>query len=196
MKKKYWHDTRLPAELFFEILQSGKFKKLIIKGKPSKGELRKAWSKIFDEYFTIKDDTQLKEILRVKKNILKSTLKIQTIEASLKIFALGKLNKETTTNIVNKLKEIGVFIDLKKSLNEEVLRILKTHLAGLKTSLQLEEHQLKELTKGATTTFEDNCVNIEQCLGRSITENVSLRKYLAYEAQAKRISIERKKRKK
>lgn len=193
MKRKYWHDTRLPAELFFEILESGKLKRLTTKGKASKGDLRKAWSKILDEFFELKNDSQLKIIIRTKKEILNQSIKIKTIENTMRVLSVVSLPRETVENIVEKLKDLHIHIDLEKPLNKEILRVLEVDLAGLKTRLEIENDKLKGLTKGAKATFEENCVNIEGALGRSISEGVSLRKYVAYEKQGIKVSKKSKK---
>lgn len=190
-KPKYWYNTKIPAELFFDILESGQLKDLIISGKPKVKELQKAWTKIFDEYFKIKDDGKLRIIIKTKSEILKLTLKISVIENTLKILSIGKLPKENVVKITNKLKSINVFINPEKPINKQVLQKLKTTVAGLKTRLAIEEDNIKKLGLEAKSSFEADCVNIESALGRSINESVTLKKYLEYAKAAKKISNNR-----
>lgn len=193
-KPTYWYNCKIPAELFFDILSTENLKLLAKEGKPKKGKLRRAWAKIFDEYFTLKDDSRLRLILKVKGDILRITNKIQTIEGALKVLALlhdyvvvGEV-KDALDEVCKSLSLLGIKIDTSKPINKEILNNLNVNVAAFKTKLAIEEDRLKKLTKGVKTTFEDNCVAIEGALGRSINETVSLRKYISYEKDAKKRS--------
>ena len=85
------------------------------------------------------------------------------------------------------LKKAGINIVFENPILEEIKKALEFGLGGLKTRLAIEEDGLKELSKGAKSTFEDSCVAIEGVLNRTINESVSLRKYIALEKQAKTI---------
>ena len=190
-KKKYWYNTKIPAYLFFEILESEKLKKLTIEGKPSKGDLRKAWSKIFDEFFTIKNDAQLKQILRRKNNIIRLNAEIKSAENALRVITMlqGVLVdsrlKESLKSLYESLKLLNIHLDIEKPINTEVLNALQISIAGLKTKLSIEEDELGDITKGAKSSFEDSCVAFETALGVTTNEIMSLRKYLSYEKSFK-----------
>lgn len=190
-KKIYWSDTKLPAHLFFEILESENLKLLSIKGKPSKSDLSKAWSNIFDEFYSLKNDTQLKQILRRKKSIIELNANIKISENALKVITIFKdvlvddRLKNDLESLYNSLKQIGIHLDITKPINTEVLSVLQISVATYKTKLKIEQDELKSLTSGAKSSFEDSCVGIENVLDRTINEKVSLRKYVSLEKSAK-----------
>lgn len=185
MSNKCYHDTRIPAVLFFEILESENLKRLVIKGKFKKKELRKAWERIFDEYFLIKDDQKLRLILRMKKKIISLNHKINVVQNALKAVSVAPFSDEDLLLIIEKLKGLNIHINKGNNLYDEIIGAMNTQVAAVKTQIEIEQMKLKEITKGATSTFEDNCVGIENVLGRGISEDVSLRKYLSYEKSAK-----------
>lgn len=183
-KAKYYKDLKVPARLFFEILETSNLKLLIIKGNPKDGKLDKAFSKIFDLYFSERNDGKLKLILKTKKTIIKLYRKIGIIEAVVLSLVQFSFPKDKVKELIAGLRKGGININESLDLDKELLRVLKNDLAGFKTHLQLEEHNLKELSKGEKSSFEDSVVALEGVFNFAIDEKVSLAKYLSYQRSA------------
>ena len=186
-KPPLWRNCEIPAKLFFEILETGKLAKLVKRktgSKPRTKDLVKAWEAIFDEFFTLKDSQKMRLILKVKNKILRLSTRIELIERVLRSFALVKYpDQEQLARMVEKLRKFRVKINPDGDLYEELLKALRNDLPALKTALEVEKENLNNLTKGEKTTFEENCVALEG-FGWNIAEDVSLRRYLAYDKAA------------
>ncbi len=183
-KVKYYKDLKIPAYLFFDILETSDLRLLIIKGEPKAGKLDKAFSKIFDLYYEVKNDGKLKLILKTKKNIIKLYRKIGIIEAVVLSLVQFSFPKDKVKELITNLRKGGININENLDLDKELLRVLKNDLGGLRTHLALEEHNLKELSKGEKSSFEDSIVALEGVFNFAIDEKVSLAKYLSYQRSA------------
>ena len=183
-KTKYYKDLKIPAYIFFDILTSDDLRLLIIKGEPKEGKLEKAFSDIFDLYYEDRNDGKLKLILKTKKTIIRLYRKIGIIEAVVLSLVQFNFPKDKVKELIANLRKGGIRINEDLDLDEELLRVLKNDLAGFKTHLQLEEHNLKELSKGEKSSFEDSIVALEGVFNFAIDENVSLGKYLSYQRSA------------
>ena len=193
-KPKYWHNGKIPAELFFEILAEGDKKLLMISGRTSKKKLETAWSDIFDEFFTMKDDPKLRLILRMQNKVVKLHGNIEGTNNLLKsLLAVENAPVEIVIQICELLEKISINIDPKKDLKTQVKRILDFDLSHLKNELLMSQDELETLCKGAKTTYEESIVAIEDVKGRALSQNLSLRKYCAEEKSAKSLSRSRKK---
>jgi hypothetical protein len=75
-------------------------------------------------------------------------------------------------------------------LKQEILRTYKFVLPGINNKLKLERGNYDNLTekKEIISSFADNCVNIENALGRAIDDNMTLEKYLSYEKSVIKLS--------
>ena len=184
-KSKYYKDLKVPASVFFEILDTNVLSLLVIKGSPTVNQLEKAFSKIFDKYFEKKNDTSLKLILKTRKNIIRLYRKIAIIESVVLSLVKFKFPEEHVEKLIAGLRKGGINIDETIDLDKELLRVLQIDLEAERTMLLLEENNLKELTKGKKSSFEDGIVSIEGVLGYSLKEDITLAKYLAYEASVK-----------
>ena len=185
-KAKYHKDLKIPARLFFEILENSDLRLLIIKGNPKEGKLEKAFSKIFDLYFSERNDGKLRLILKTKKTIIKLYRKIGIIEAVVLSLVQFSFPEDKVKELIAGLRKGGININEDLDLDKELLRVLKNDLGGLKTHLKLEEHNLKELSSGEKSSFEDSIVALEGVFTFAINEDVSLAKYLSYQRTAKR----------
>ena len=184
-KTKYYKDLKVPAYLFFDILETNDLRLLIIKGEPKEGKLKKAFSRIFDLYYEVKNDGKLKLILKTKKNIIKLYGKIGMLECVVLSLVQFTFPEDKVKGLIEGLRKGGINIDESVDLDSELLRVLQTDLAGYKTHLALEEHNLKELTKGEKSSFEDSLAALEDVHNRPMDENMSLAMYLARQKSAK-----------
>ena len=180
---KIWHDAKIPAYLFFDILQTENLKLLIRKkGKLSKNDLEKAWASIYDEYYLLKGDRKLDLIIRTKKRILELMYKVEVVKPILYSICTVPFNEEQLNELAEKLKKVGFKLDLEDPLTS-VLNILQSEIPAIETRIEIEKDNLKLLTDGEAATFEENCVAYES-FGYKIDESCSLRRYVAYEKAA------------
>lgn len=184
---KYWHDMMIPARLFFEILEDDKVYRLIYQeydgktlSKPKTKDLERAWAKIFDEYFRIKNDPKLKLILKTKREIIKWYRRIAIGEFVLLNVATKPLTDQMRKDVFEKLKKLQIYINPENDTLEEIKKALTITIAGFKNRMELEKDNLNNLTKGVKSSFEEDCVSMED-FGFKIDENVSLGRFLQYE---------------
>ena len=183
-KPSYYQNARIPAVLFYDILESGDINLLVKKGKPTKNQLEKAFSNIFDEFFELKNDSKMRLVLKTKKEVIRLYRKIAIIEAIVLSLVSFRFPDDKIEMLVDHLSKVGITVNKENNLDKELLNVLKTSLAGYRNILALEEHNLKELTKGVKSTFEDSLVSLEGVIGYAIDDTVTLKKYLSYEKRA------------
>lgn len=179
-----WNSLKVPAVLFFEVIETNNIELLTIKGKPTIKQLIDSWEQIYDLYFQKKNDTKLKLILKTRAEIHEAEFRIKTIKNVVNVFRTLPLTKDQQQRLINKLNEINVYIDSNKGLLNELHRLATVFIPQLETRLEIDRMNLDELTKGKKTDFNDACVSIENILERTIEENVSLAKYLSLEKAA------------
>lgn len=184
MKKKepakVWYNGEIPARLFFEILTSNDLKLLKIdEGYTKKGQLKRNWSKIYDEYFVLKNDPKLAVIVNTQVEIAKLVRQIEVTRQTLYAICTVQMNDEQVELLAKRITEQGFYFDIDKPL-ESVLRILQEDIPSIETRIEIEKENLKDLTEGVAATFEDSCVAYEGW-GYKVDENCSLRRYVAYE---------------
>ena len=194
-KAKNYRDSKIPAQLFFEIMESQDLKKLIYEPygenntvAPKEKQLSKDWANIFDEYFELVNDPKHRLVLKIKIKIVSLYRKISMIEIILKEIAIRPFTNEQKQNLFSQFKKLGIYIDVDKPIKEEIIRILKIDLEGFKTRFQIEKSNLDEITKGEISTFEENIVALERALGKDyLPDTITLRRYATYIKQAKKI---------
>lgn len=198
---KCWDNCEIPAKLFYKIIDTNDQSLLVIKGNPSKDLIVESWEKIYDEFFKLKNDGKLKLVLKAQLQIIKLEFQIKTIKNILYALSVTPFTKKERIEIIKSINTIGTNIDLKKYeslsgeesyifLKKEILRTYKFVLPGINNKLKLERGNYDNLTekKEIISSFADNCVNIENALGRAIDDNMSLEKYLSYEKSVIKLS--------
>lgn len=198
MSKKglFYRGLTIPARLFFSIMEDGDVSKMIKSGNPKKKKLEEAFEFTFDRYFEKRNDGTLKLILKTRKRIIMLYRKIGIFEAVVLSLDSFEFPEDKVEGLIQDLGKGRVKLDPDVTLAEGLSKVLKIDIAGLRTHLQLEEHNLKELTKGESGNFEDMIVFFENVLERGINDDMTLAKYLSYqEFVGKKISSNKKKRK-
>jgi hypothetical protein len=198
---KCWDSCEIPAKLFYKIIDNNDQNLLVIKGNPSKDLIFESWQKIYDEFFKLKNDGKLKLVLKAQLQIIKLEFQIKTIKNILYALSVTPFTKKERIEIIKSINTIGTNFDLKKYeslsgeesyifLKQEILRTYKFVLPGINNKLKLERGNYDNLTekKEIISSFADNCVNIENALGRAIDDNMTLEKYLSYEKSVIKLS--------
>ncbi len=184
-KAKTWFNASIPAILFFEILVSGDFKRLIKDDesklrKPSGGELERIWSNIYDEFYVLMDNRQLRMITETKQSILILSRRIETVKPVLFSMAKYQFTEEQLKELVLGLEINGIYINLNNNLTEEVHKAVTIDVPGMETGLEIELDNLEKLQKGEARTFEANCVLFEE-YGYRVYNDDSLKLYIEKE---------------
>lgn len=183
-KSKYYKDLEIPAKLFFSILEDSEIDKLIIKGSPKKEELEKAWINIIDMFFTGRNDPKKELILKSQAIIRLIPYKMDMFTMYASILHSNPFNNEQLLELIDELKTVGLRINIKKDLNDEILRVLKQKIPALEIELKQQKEGLKELTKGDKLEFYSAIASLTKANnGVPLPENITLGFYLAYEKQ-------------
>lgn len=191
-KARLWKDGEIPARLFFKILETQDLCLLKRKkGKAGKGTLQKNWSKIYDEYFELRDDPRLRIIVEVQLSIVTMLRRAEIARHAVRALSTAKFDDEQMCDVIEGLKSLGFSFDMENPL-DSILKILKNDIPALETRIELEKETLDNLTKGVASTFEESCVAYESW-GFKIEEDCSLRRYVAYEKAAKQKAVKQKK---
>lgn len=121
-------------------------------------------------------------ILKTKENIRSLMASIEIAKPILLSLCKVNFNDEQLNELKGVLSDLGFSIDL-DNLLDSVLSVLEVDIPSMETRIEIEKDNLKNLTKGEASTFEENCVAYESA-GFSIKEDCSLRRYVAYEKAA------------
>lgn len=176
-----WYNGEIPARLFFEILKTENLN-LLKKDKDKKvkrKQLKKNWNQIYDEYFELKDDQKMKIIIQTQKDIISLATTIELVKQALYVIVSKKLDDNQIKVLSEKIKLLNFPFDENNPL-ESAHSLITEYIPSLQTRIEFEKENLKSLTEGQASTFEDNCVAFES-YGYSVNENCSLRRYIAYE---------------
>lgn len=187
---EYYKNLKIPAFLFFEVADTQDLKKLVIKGKPTKNQLKKAWEKIYDAYFERLQDRKMQQALETRKSIGLLKMKIDIVENVLFGMSLSGATKEMLLEIIVSLKKIGIYLDDTKPMLEAILNALQIDLVNLKTELDVEIEKYRNMASGEKGNYVDDVVSIENVLERTIPEEISLDKYISLKKSAsKKVSV-------
>lgn len=188
MKKKktakLWYNGEIPARLFFEVLKTQDLSLLKRnKGKAKEVDLKRNWANIYDEYFELKDDPKLVLIIRTQTEIIQMIRQVEIVRQAVYAISSVQFDKDQMASVIKGITDMGFSFDPDNPL-DSVLQIIKYEIPSIETRIEIEKDNLKNLTQGAASTFEDTCVAYESW-GYKIDENCSLRRYIAYERAVK-----------
>ena len=179
-----YSDCSIPSRLFFEIVDKGDYSLL---GFKTDAENNEAFEKIFDEYYELTNSARIKIDLSVRSDISMLTYKLKTVEFTFESIVNLPMTDAQRGELIDSLNELGVKIDKEKDIIEQIENLKRTYLGGIRNKLSLLNDKYESLKKssGVKTSYEKMLVNIENVLERSIPEDISLRKFLAYEQSVK-----------
>lgn len=173
-----WTDAKIPADVFFDILDTGDYTLL---GTAPFEELEAVFDKIFDEYVRI-DNNQ--KVLAWYKKMVKTRLltnQIAIIENLLYIITFTPLNKDERLMFIDKLNDIeGVRVNFKKDkpIMDEISRVKNVVIGSLQNRLNMEKNTEKKEKEAVKYSYKQDLAGIESILGYNMPENMSLEMFL------------------
>lgn len=174
----------IPGKLFFEIVDKAAFSLL---GWKTDLDNQKAFDKIYDEYFELTQSPRVKKYFEMRLQISALHHKITVLDTTLNFIVNFPMTVKHRLEIIDLLAEINIKIDKEKDLVEQVNAIKHRVVGSLNNKLKIQISYFEKLQKknDVKTTFEKMIVDLENVLGRTIDDNISLRKFIAYKQSEK-----------
>lgn len=187
---KYTDITTIPAQVFFNILQTKNYQ--LLKPKPSEKDLEKVFSAIYDDFFIKSDNQQSKRYLDLTNNVAFLKYKIATIKAALHFcyYNQHNLTKEMINQHFDALIDgCGIYIDKENNFDKEILRILNIEIGIIQNDLSMDELELKamvEKNKGKGFDYYDQIGVLSDILPNNalLKEEMTLATYITLEKLA------------
>lgn len=187
---KYNSIETIPAKTFFDILQNKNYQ--LLKPKPREKGLEAVFISIYDDFFVKSDNPEAKEYLRLSKEIAFLEYKIANLKQSLHFYFYNQTTEQMRLDFIEALKEgYDIIIDKEQPFIDEVHRVLTTEIGIIKNDLSMAKTAFDNMTKKSKAQafeYEEQIVNIEAVIGRSIKDGIMLDKYIAYGKQAQKIA--------
>lgn len=174
----------IPAKLFFEIVDKADYSLL---GFKTDADNQKAFDKIYDEYFELTQSPRVKKDFEMRLQISALHHKITVLDTTLDFIVNFPMTVKHRLEIIDLLDEINIKIDKEKDLVKQVNAIKHRIVGSLNNKLKIQLSHFEKLQKknDVKTTFEKMIVGFENVLDRTIDDNISLRKFIAYEQSVK-----------
>lgn len=187
---KYTDIKTIPAQLFFDILQTKNYQ--LLKPKPSEKDLEKVFSAIYDDFFIKSDNQQSKRYLELTNNVAFLKYKIATIKAALHFcyYNQNNLSKEMIDKHFDALMDgCDIHINKDAPLDEEVLRVLNVEIGIIQNDLTMDELELKSMidkNKGKGFDYYDQIGVLSDILPNNalLKEEMTLATYITLEKLA------------
>jgi len=179
----YWHNCDIPAKIFFEVMYSGDYSKL-----GTAPDVEQVFDKIFDEYYILSPNTQLKSWIQKHKRISAIRAAIAGITATISQLEFVPMNPEQMSRVVailNNYSEVKPKFNTKDPI-KEIARINNSIIGQLKNKLNQEIAGEKVKSEKIAYNFHKDRINLRLSLeGITIDENCSLYEWVEYVNAAK-----------
>jgi len=195
---KYTNIDTIPAKTFFKILETKDYQ--LLKPKPKEKGLEQVFISIYDEFFIKSDNTEANEYLKLTKEIASLEYKIAYLKQALHFYFYNRTTEAMRMEFIEALK-VGydIVINIELPFIDEVKRVLSVEIGIIENDLSLAKTNYEKMTKKSQQKafdYELQVVNLENVIKRSINDDITLAKYIAYEKTAKKIVSEYNKNKK
>lgn len=183
---KYFSISTIPAKVFFSILESKDYQ--LLKPKPKEKGLEQVFISIYDDFFIKSDNHEANEYLKLTKEIAFLTAKIAYLKQALHFYFYNTTTEQMRLEFIEALK-VGydIVIDTELPFIDEVQRVLSDEVGIIQNDLTMAENSYNAMTKKSQAKafdYEKQIVSIENVIKRSISDNIMLDKYIAYEKSA------------
>ena len=186
---KYNSIDTIPAKVFFKILENKDYQQL--KPKPREKGLEAVFIAIYDEFFIKSDNHEANEYLRLTKEISGLEYKIATLKQALHFYFYNRTTEKMRLDFIDALKTgYNIIIDKELPFIDEVERVLNIEIGIIQNDLSVAKLEFKQMTNKSQNKafdYESQIVSIENVINRSISDVITLDKYIAYEKSAKQI---------
>jgi len=139
-----------------------------------------------DQYYELRNDPFTKNDLNSHKQITKLKHKLSLLYLIKEVYQRLPLNATQRKKLEDSLEELGY--NLKEKSPEQVEKFFMSWIGSIKNSIKISESKLtKKKETDDSFSFGGILVAFEHVIERSIPEDCSLSKFLAYEKEAKAI---------
>lgn len=179
-----YNDCEIPAKLFYnEVIGKNN---LSVLGNDTSENLNKAFLSIIDELCELEDNQDIKLLYNKRKKLIDLHLLMSFIDECL--YQIAYIQHEEHRNKVihrlNTVKGVNVRFDIKKGINEEILRVQKSVMGMLRNRIKTEELDEQKKTDTQVTSFEEMTVSIFKITGYKVTDTDTLRTFSVYKKDA------------
>lgn len=162
----------VPAKVFYKVLSTGDVSLL---GHESEQENTEAFDIIYDLYFSEVNNAFMKVMMKSRNRLVFLNYKITVLSNAINFIATTPLTTEDAKPLRDALLKMGVQLN-QNSINQQI--------GILRNEILAEENAVKEFNKGEKSSFEARIVWMENVLGRSIDDNITLAKDIELEKSA------------
>ena len=186
---KYDTIYNIPAKVFFNILENKDYQNLC--PKPKEKGLESVFIAIYDQFFIKSNNPEANEYLKLTKEIAFLEHKIGYLKQALHFYFYNQTTEQMRIDFINAVKQgYDIEIDRDVPFIDEVQRILSVEIGIIQNDLTLAKLNFEAMTKKSQKKafdYESQIVNIENVIKRSIADDITLAKYIAYEKSANQI---------
>lgn len=176
----HWTDCNIPARLFFDIMYSGEYSKL---GTDTPEKLETAFDAIFDEYYVLLPNRELKEWLAKHERLNKLQSEYNGILVTIQSIEDLPLNAEQLSELItllNSYKSVQPKFNTKKPVTE-IKRIHNQVLGVLRNKMNEAAQNVKYKSEKIKYNFYKDKANLRMALeGLDIHDDISLYEWAEY----------------
>jgi len=180
---KYTSVDTIPAKVFFEILKTKNYQLLC--PKPKEKGLEQVFIAIYDDFFVKSNNAEANEYLKLTKEIAFLEYKIAYLKQALHFYFYNQTTEQMRYDFLDALqKGYDIIIDRNLPFIDEVKRVLDIEIGIINNDLTMAKLAFEEMTsksKNKAFEYEEQIVAFENVLKRSVTDDITLAKYIAYE---------------
>ncbi|MNE22159.1 hypothetical protein D3C80_1153490 [compost metagenome] len=154
----YWKCNDLPLSIFLKVLLTGDVGLLTISGKPTKEELDEAFQSIHEEYLSLSESVEYKQLLSLIKEIAMYENRYNLI-----VMAVNILRIIYDERIATELRTYGYKViegDVKDPSYHKQLDIILTKSKFIKINLQRASDDLNKINKNESESPDENSYDV------------------------------------
>ncbi len=141
---KYDKISNIPAETFFEILESKNYQ--LLKPKPKEKELEKVFISIYDDFFLQSENPEALRYLELTKNVAFLEYKISMIKSTLAFLYYSTTTRQMRIDYIDALRVgAGIDISIDVDFRDEVERILTQNIGWIENDLNFDKLELQQM---------------------------------------------------
>jgi hypothetical protein len=172
----------IKAKDFFKALKTGE------------GISKEDLIRLKDEYFLARNDGIEKNNLNISKKLALLTHKLAVLEFAKILYQELPLNDKRRAEVNKCLKECGYTLKITENTTpKQIDDQFRAFIGSIKNAIEINKLNLIEIKGTNDFNFAEVIVSFEMVLEKSISEDISLAKFIAYEKMANKIIEKRSK---